>query len=340
MACRPTWPRDKVKDYVMKYITADPSGKDDAANNCVAGPAGAANSYIMTLPADQQQQILNGLKKVVPALANEALKTTGFKTELESKCQVQMNCFNYNSKWALMMLADSGNVKSSSAGVTAITGAFKSCFPGFNRTEILKYATDAINDIAADKDIPAVTVNITFQQCEACSGDSATKDFNEKLINELSAKVGNLLQTAQIFANSPAYECIGHTLENSRVMLWKSKLFCNGDTNILADAITGAIEACKPTWPRDHVKNFVSTYIFGSSSTSPGQTTQLYPAMFQLPKFEERSQKLAMLAAVTGVGLFLAGMAIGKRIWGARQSQQISRAELELTAEEGHLLQS
>lgn len=119
-------------------------------------------------------------------------------------------------------------------------------------------------------------------------------------------------------------------------MLWKSGLFGVGNENIEADAITGALETCMPSWPRDHVKTFVATYIVKQSSAL-ASTAKLYPAMLHLPRFEQRAQKkFMMLAAASGVGLFLVGLAVGKRIWVASHTPQIASAELELTAEEDH----
>lgn len=295
--------------------------------------------FVTTAHAMSQEEAAAQAKEtarsVQKAFVDLAKNSDTFKAELEKRCQIQSSCFKAATDLALTMEIINGNIKGTSITnktivATGITGAFKSCFPKFDRDEVLELANDAVDKIASGETTTSEG-NIDFKQCmkagsaaydaEAFDRFNLTMYHNLNLFLASSAKDLNLT-TIHVY-------CLNNALSYARASLWKSGIFKEDNNDAETDSVTGAFMECLPELgeKRDVIRSTVNSYVTNSSAALE-DVERLFDIHFPRIAKEKTTAmlKTAALGATAGISFFLAGLAVGRRLWGGR-SQQIAVEE-------------
>lgn len=304
-----------------------------SAPTCIAGPLHAGKEDIPI------EEFVGHIGHAMSDIANKiADGDKDFKEFMLSRKSCQKDCFRGAFEPAfdtLVRMVGKDILKPPPDNIkdlmtTALTGAFRTCFPSAPRPVVLDLMHKVIGEITAGRRLDAGEdrrLGGIFEGGDKCTGlpgqnadaEKAFIEIFEKQMPEAMRKVGKAHPNEiKIFMEGSDCQnhCMDATMHAAVGNLWNSGLFVSENSEAAAvDALTGAIMACYPAASPDAV-NHLFKEVAANINDQLDDITKLYgmPSYRRVVTTSSYFFPLAGVAAGVAVTAMAVGLWLGKRV--------------------------
>lgn len=245
------------------------------------------------------------------------------KQFLDTRGQCQHDCTDTMIPAALEVLYGklgqdvmSNDPEIKALAVQSLTGAFRACYPSPPRAEVLEFMTKVVADVGKvppssnPADVPAAVVCPNKDNIADFHVNEFEEDFEAALLKMIKST-----PEAKEFFDNVAKDCQMDCLHKTIPMSAKTMFMAGIDDEAKAkDAMTGAIKACYPGLDVEIVRTLVAGAAKVMDDQSSSARLRLYNTKMLKPLNALGFLPLCGIAAALSLSLFMAGIAVGRRM--------------------------